>query len=118
MGATLTERRRVREDGLRVVNRFSVGRERTVPQEEASANYVPAAAVIRRRRALSGVTGRKGCAGGGSRGGMKSPGLPGRVVARRDRLRVGEGRGIPGGAVKCVEIRRNTDGVGSALDDT
>jgi hypothetical protein len=33
-------------------------------------------------------------------------------------LRVGEGRGIPGGAVKCVEIRRNTDGVGSALDDT
>ena len=27
MGATLTERRRVREDGLRVVNRFSVGRE-------------------------------------------------------------------------------------------
>ena len=69
MGATLTERRRVREDGLRVVNRFSVGRDnRTVPQEEASANYVPAAAVIRRRRALSGVTGRKGCAGGGSRG--------------------------------------------------
>jgi hypothetical protein len=68
MGESLTERRRVREDGLRVVNRFSVGRERTVPQEEASANYVPAAAVIRRRRALSGVTGRKGCAGGGARG--------------------------------------------------
>ena len=87
----------------------------TVPQEEVSANYVPAAAVIRRRRALSGVTGRKGCAGGGSRGEMKSPGLPGRMVARRDRLRVGEGRGIPGGAVKCVEIRRNTDGAGSAL---
>src|SRR5690349_14533106 len=37
---------------------------RTVPEEEASANYVAAAAVIRRRRALSGVTGRKGCAGG------------------------------------------------------
>ena len=64
---------------------------------------------------MSGVTGRKGCAGGGARGEMKSPGLPGRVVARRHRLRVGEGRGIPGGAVKCVEIRRNTDGVGSAL---
>ena len=76
MGASLTERRRVREDGLRVVNRFSSGRGGdvqgvlgTVPEEEASANYVPAAAVIRRRRALSGVTGRKGCVGGRARGG-------------------------------------------------
>jgi hypothetical protein len=69
MGATLTEQRRVRDEGPRVVNRFSQGRDRTVPGEEASANYVPAAAVIRRRRALSGVTGRKGCAGGLPRGG-------------------------------------------------
>ena len=67
MGATLTEQRRVQEDGLRVVNCFSVGREWTVPQEEAPANYVPAAAVIRRGRALSGVTGRKGHAGGRTR---------------------------------------------------
>ncbi len=67
MGASLTEQRRVEDDGLRVVNSFSVERDRTVPQEEASANYVPAAAVIRRRRALSGVTGRKGCAGGFAR---------------------------------------------------
>ena len=36
----------------------------TVPKEEAPANYVPAAAVIRRGRALSGFTGRKGYAGG------------------------------------------------------
>ena len=36
----------------------------TVPWEEAPANYVPAAAVIRRGRALSGITGRKGFAGG------------------------------------------------------
>ena len=36
----------------------------TVPQEKASANYVPAAAVIRRMRALSGITGCKGSAGG------------------------------------------------------
>ena len=69
MGESLTEQRRVRDGGLRVVNRFSQGRERTVLGEEASANYVPAAAVIRRRRALSGVTGRKGCAGGLPRGG-------------------------------------------------
>ncbi|RLU74305.1 hypothetical protein CTZ27_38885 [Streptomyces griseocarneus] len=79
MGASLTEQRRVEDDGLRVVNSFSVGRDiRTVPQEEASANYVPAAAVIRRRRALSGVTGRKGCAGGCVRFAVKSPGSTGR----------------------------------------
>ncbi len=64
MGATLTEQRRVQEDGLRVVNCFSLGRVWTVPEEQASANYVPAAAVIRRRQALSGVTGRKAHAGG------------------------------------------------------
>ena len=32
----------------------------TVPEEEATANYVPAAAVIRRWQALSGFTGCKG----------------------------------------------------------
>ncbi len=64
MGASLNEQRRVQDDGFRIVNCFSVGREWTVPQEEAPANYVPAAAVIRRGRALSGVTGRKGRAGG------------------------------------------------------
>ena len=36
----------------------------TVPDEEATANYVPAAAVIRRWQALSGFIGRKGCVGG------------------------------------------------------
>ena len=36
----------------------------TVAKEEAPANYVPAAAVIRRERALSGFTGCKGCVGG------------------------------------------------------
>ena len=38
----------------------------TVPEEEATANYVPAAAVIRRWQALSGFTGRKERAGGRS----------------------------------------------------
>ena len=38
--------------------------QRTVPDEEATANYVPAAAVIRRWRALSGIIGRKEGAGG------------------------------------------------------
>ena len=35
-----------------------------VPEEKASANSVPAAAVIRRMRALSGFIGFKGCVGG------------------------------------------------------
>src|SRR5260370_37849834 len=67
MDASLTEQRRVQDDAFRRVNCFSGGRARTVPQEEAPANYVPAAAVIRRGRALSGVTGRKGHAGGAAR---------------------------------------------------
>ncbi len=36
----------------------------TVPDQEAPANYVPAAAVIRRGQALFGVTGRKEHVGG------------------------------------------------------
>ena len=36
----------------------------TVPPKEAPANYVPAAAVIRRERALFGFTGRKERVGG------------------------------------------------------
>jgi hypothetical protein len=40
------------------------GTKMTVPDEEAPANYVPAAAVIRRERALSGITGCKGSVGG------------------------------------------------------
>ena len=43
---------------------FLVTKEVTVAKEEATANYVPAAAVIRRWQALSGITGCKGCAGG------------------------------------------------------
>jgi hypothetical protein len=72
MGESLTQRRRVGEEGLRVVNPCCPGRTAmggnarglTVLGEEATANYVPAAAVIRRWRALSGMTGRKGRVGG------------------------------------------------------
>ena len=64
MGETLMQRRRVKEEGLRIVNFCRQGRERTVPVEEAPANYVPAAAVIRRGQALSGITGCKGRVGG------------------------------------------------------
>ena len=67
MGASLTEQRRVQEEGLRIVNCFSRGRARTVLEEQAPANYVPAAAVIRRGQALSGITGRKAPVGGNVR---------------------------------------------------
>ena len=43
---------------------LSAGTRLTVPAEEAPANYVPAAAVIRRGRALSGFIGRKALVGG------------------------------------------------------
>ena len=72
MGESLTGQRRVSEEGLRVVKLSHSGRAdaggnarvETVPREEAPANYVPAAAVIRRGQALSGITGRKACVGG------------------------------------------------------
>ncbi len=64
MGESLMQRRRVGDEGPRVVNPFSVGTKLTVPTEEAPANYVPAAAVRRRGRALSGIIGRKELVGG------------------------------------------------------
>ena len=68
MGGTLTEQRRVKEEGIRSVNFCYKGRKTdggndirvTVLYEKATANYVPAAAVIRRWQALSGFTGCKG----------------------------------------------------------
>ena len=72
MGETLMERRRVEDEGLRIVNscheRTSDAGEQPakliVSQEEETANSVPAAAVIQRSQALFGITGRKGCVGG------------------------------------------------------
>ena len=72
MGATLTEQCRVNEEDLRIVKfcywgrKICIGNDAylTVPDEEAPANYVPAAAVIHRGQALSGIIGRKACVGG------------------------------------------------------
>ena len=64
MGETLMQRRRVSDEALRGCKAPSAGKIMTVPAEAAAANYVPAAAVIRRQQALFGVTGRKGCVGG------------------------------------------------------
>ncbi len=64
MGESLTQQRRVGDEGSRVVNPFQWGRIKTVPTEEPPANYVPAAAVTRRGQALSGIIGRKELVGG------------------------------------------------------
>ena len=74
MGESLTMRRCVEDEGPRVVNSCHEGTgdpaqhagKLSVPQEEATANSVPAAAVIQRSRALFGFTGRKGRVGGGA----------------------------------------------------
>ncbi len=72
MGETLTQRRRVDDEGPWVVKSCQV--ERMVymlisyifdgTTKEAPANSVPAAAVIRRVQALFGITGRKARVGG------------------------------------------------------
>ena len=72
MDESLTEQRRVSEEGFRIVKLCCQGRTSmgvtactlTVPGQKATANYVPAAAVIRRWQALSGIIGRKARAGG------------------------------------------------------
>ncbi len=72
MGETLTQQRRVSDEGFRVVKLCQVGRtyrvpiprDTTVPLKEAPANSVPAAAVIRRVQALFGIIGRKERVGG------------------------------------------------------
>ena len=73
MGESLTQRRRVSDEGLRVVKLCRTGKKKfgltihrilTVLVQEALANSVPAAAVIRRVQALFGIIGRKARVGG------------------------------------------------------
>ena len=64
MGESLTQQCRVNVEALRGVKFCQWGRTLTVPTEEAPANSVPAAAVIRRVQALSGIIGRKEFVGG------------------------------------------------------
>ena len=71
MGATLMQQRRVYDETVYLRKVLLTGTKRcivciymTVPVEEAPANSVPAAAVIRGELALSGFIGRKGHVGG------------------------------------------------------
>ena len=62
-----------------------------VPYQKAPANYVPAAAVIRRGRALSGFIGCKGCVGGLLSLRLKPEAQP-RFVLETGRLECGRGK--------------------------
>ena len=70
MGGSLNQPSRVREDGptdckpLLSGSKEATRGKMSVPEEKASANSVPAAAVIRRVQALLGITGRKERVGG------------------------------------------------------
>ena len=63
----------------------------TVPFKKAPANYVPAAAVIRRERALSGFIGCKACVGGKLSLRFK-PGAQLRFALETDFLEYGRGK--------------------------
>ena len=63
----------------------------TVPFKKATANYVPAAAVIRRWRALSGFIGRKASAAGLLSLKLK-PGAQPQFVLETDRLECSRGK--------------------------
>ena len=93
------EQHRVQDEGPRVVKLCCKGRTAhtgngmrvTVLYQKATANYVPAAAVIRRWRALSGFIGRKASAAGLLSLELK-PGAQLQFVLETDRLECGRGK--------------------------
>ena len=99
MGESLNQPSRVREEGptdckpLLSGSKEATCGKMSVPEEKASANSVPAAAVIRRMRALSGFIGFKGCAGG--------------VPSQRSKFRAQPGDAVETGVLECVRGRRN-----------
>ncbi len=64
MDESLNKRRRVRDEGLRVVNRCQRLGNFDRPSEEVRAKFVPAAAVRRTGQTLFGITGLKEYVGG------------------------------------------------------
>ncbi len=87
----------------------------TKAPKEATAKSVPAAAVIRMWRALFGITGLKAHVGGLVSRVVKSLGSTEERHPELPDLRMEEESGIPGGAVKCVDIRRNASGESDSL---
>ena len=76
---------------------------------------MPAAAVIRRVQALSGVTGRKELRRRLVKRIVKPGGSTIRLLFELTNSRIVEVTGISNVGVKSVDIRRNTDGVGRLL---
>eukprot|EP00828_Plagiopyla_frontata_P043582 TRINITY_DN6850_c0_g1_i3.p2 TRINITY_DN6850_c0_g1~~TRINITY_DN6850_c0_g1_i3.p2 ORF type:complete len:125 (-),score=0.77 TRINITY_DN6850_c0_g1_i3:176-550(-) len=122
MGESLIVRRRVGDEGLRIVNpchlgvnpacimqaeltrRGSSGQLRASSRgntETASVTRIYWAQRVRRWLCVSGV---------------KSHGSTVELRLKLHGQSIGEGSGIPSVAVKCVDIRRNTNGEGSLLD--
>ena len=79
------------------------------------ANFVPAAAVRRRWQALIGITGRKARVGGRSKLEVESRGPTTELPPKLPGSRTTGESGTPGGAVKCVDIRRNAGGESDSL---
>ena len=80
------------------------------------ANHVPEASVIRGTQALSGFTGRKEMRRRLLKFSVKSIDSIDKLQGILGRLsKVGK-KGIPGGEVKFVDIRRNTNSEGTSLD--
>ncbi len=77
---------------------------------------MPAAAVIRRTQALSGITGRKELRRWFVKRAVKSCGSTIQTLSELANLSVIEVTRIPSVGVKSVDIWRNTDGVGRLLD--
>ena len=76
---------------------------------------MPAAAVIRRVQALSGITGRKELRRLQVKFLFKYPGSTWGRAGKLTSLSIVEVPGIPSVGVKSVDIGRNTDGVGRVL---
>ena len=82
----------------------------TVLKEEVPANFVPAAAVIRRGRALSIMIGRKVSVGGTWWWFVKSPGFTGARRSRHLGLSEKDDHGISHVGVVSKHMGRNTKG--------
>ena len=81
----------------------------TVSNQKATANYVPAAAVIRKGViALSGFIGRKAARRRSFKSDVKAPGLTGEGHWKLEDWSAEEESGIPRVAVKCGDMWRGT----------
>ena len=83
-----------------------------VAEEKGPANSVPAAAVIRKVRALSGIIGFKGSAGG-SVSQLLNIRAQLCYAVETIFLEYAQGWRIQGVAVKCLDILKNSDREGS-----